>query len=148
MSFAAIQQAQQEQGAPVRDKRSLKEIQEEERDLQAEADFLVWWTAEEERLRLEAEAVSAALVKSKKDGGKKRRGQGPDSQRRRASGQDYPGKQRQEGKPQDGQRSEGARQESQGQRAANATPPSKPQGRRPKNKQVPSGRSAPPTSAP
>ena len=58
MSFAAIQQAQQEQGAPVRDKRSLKEIQEEERDLQAEADFLVWWTAEEERLRLEAEAMA------------------------------------------------------------------------------------------
>ncbi|KAL1759711.1 hypothetical protein FB107DRAFT_204512 [Schizophyllum commune] len=148
MSFAAIQQAQQEQGAPVRDKRSLKEIQEEERDLQAEADFLVWWTAEEERLRLEAEAVSAALVKSKKEGGKKRRGPGPDGQRRRASGQDTSGKQRQEGKPQDGQRSEGARQESQGQRSANATLPSKPQGRRPNNKQVPSGRSAPPTSAP
>ncbi|KAL1703404.1 hypothetical protein EV121DRAFT_208016, partial [Schizophyllum commune] len=146
MSFAAIQQAQQEQGAPVRDKRSLKEIQEEERDLQAEADFLVWWTAEEERLRLEAEAVSAAVVKSKKDG-KKRRGPGPDGQRRRASGQDTQGKQRPEGKPQDGQRSEGARQESQGQRPANAAPTSKPQGRRPKNKQVPSGRSAPPTSA-
>ena len=55
MLFAAIQQAQQEQGAPVRDKRSLKEIQEEERDLQAERDFLVWWTAEEERLRLEGQ---------------------------------------------------------------------------------------------
>ncbi|KAI5895724.1 uncharacterized protein SCHCODRAFT_02620198 [Schizophyllum commune H4-8] len=149
MSFAAIQQAQQDQSAPVRDKRSLKEIQEEERDLQAEADFLVWWTAEEERLRVEAEAVSAALVKSKKEGGKKRRGPGPDGQRRRPSGQDNPsaGQQRQMGRPQDGERSEGARQESQGQRPANATPPSKPQGRRPKSKQVPSGRSAPPTSA-
>lgn len=132
MSFAAIQQAQQDQGTPVRDKRSLKEIQEEERDLQAEADFMVWWTAEEERVRLEAEALSAAVSKSKKDGGKKRRGPASDGQRRRASGQNAPGV-----------RQEGSRQEDQ----AAGTPAPKPSGRRQKNKQTPSGRSAPPSSA-
>jgi len=34
-------------------KRSLRDIQEEERARQQEADFLRWWAAEEERVRLE-----------------------------------------------------------------------------------------------
>lgn len=37
----------------VPDKRSLREIQEEEQARQAEADFLKWWAAEEERVKLE-----------------------------------------------------------------------------------------------
>ena len=56
MSFAAIQLSQAEQDAPPpKDKRSLVEIQEEERARQVEEDFLRWWTAEEERLRQERE---------------------------------------------------------------------------------------------
>ncbi|KAJ7461488.1 hypothetical protein FB451DRAFT_1404722 [Mycena latifolia] len=60
VSFVAIQQLQLEQGQGTssRDKRSLREIQEEEKARQAEADFLKWWAAEEERVRLEAEAAS------------------------------------------------------------------------------------------
>jgi len=50
--------------APPKDKRSLREIQEEEHALQAEADFLIWWTAEEERVQQEAEAEALALVES------------------------------------------------------------------------------------
>ena len=42
---------------PPKDKRSLREIQEEEHALQAEADFLKWWTAEEERVQQEALAL-------------------------------------------------------------------------------------------
>ncbi|TFK37476.1 hypothetical protein BDQ12DRAFT_685375 [Crucibulum laeve] len=59
MSFVAIQHSQLEQVVdPAKDKRSLKEIQEEERAQQEEADFLKWWTAEEERVRQEAEALA------------------------------------------------------------------------------------------
>ena len=55
MSFVAIQYSQQEQLAtPAKDKRSLREIQEEEQALEAEANFLKWWTAEEERVQEEA----------------------------------------------------------------------------------------------
>ena len=60
MSFIAIQQLQLEQeatGAPKKDKRSLKELQEEEHAKQVEDDFLKWWAAEEERLEAEAQAV-------------------------------------------------------------------------------------------
>ncbi|CCM05597.1 uncharacterized protein FIBRA_07825 [Fibroporia radiculosa] len=57
MSFTAIQLSQQEQGtAPVKDKRSLVEIQEEERSRQVEEDFLRWWAAEEARLQAEEQA--------------------------------------------------------------------------------------------
>ncbi|KAF8839385.1 hypothetical protein BDN67DRAFT_905719 [Paxillus ammoniavirescens] len=53
-SFAEIQRMQQIQGASApKDKRSLREIQEEEQARQQEADFLKWWEAEEERVRLE-----------------------------------------------------------------------------------------------
>ena len=63
MSFAAIQQLQHEQGAtPVKDKRSLKEIQEEEQARRAEEEFLKWWTAEEERVRMESEVTSASTT--------------------------------------------------------------------------------------
>jgi hypothetical protein len=59
MSFIAIQQLQLEQIAGhSKDRRSLREIQEEESALQQEADFLVWWTAEEERIRLETEITA------------------------------------------------------------------------------------------
>jgi hypothetical protein len=55
-SFVAIQYSQQEQllASPAKDKRSLREIQEEEQALEAEANFLKWWTAEEERVQEEA----------------------------------------------------------------------------------------------
>jgi len=53
MSFAAIQDSQK-QAQPVKDVRSFREIQEEEQSLQIEADFLKWWTAEEERIKHEA----------------------------------------------------------------------------------------------
>jgi len=56
MSFVAIQDSQK-QLAPVKDTRSFREIQEEEHSLQVEADFMKWWTAEEERVRLEALAL-------------------------------------------------------------------------------------------
>lgn len=36
-----------------KDKRSLRDIQEEEKAHQQEADFLKWWAKEEERVRLE-----------------------------------------------------------------------------------------------
>ncbi|KAH9849864.1 hypothetical protein C2E23DRAFT_341162 [Lenzites betulinus] len=62
VSFAAIQLSQLEQDAsPARDRRSLVEIQEEERARQVEADFLAWWTAEEARLKEEEQAAVAAL---------------------------------------------------------------------------------------
>ncbi|KAJ7766843.1 hypothetical protein B0H16DRAFT_1522600 [Mycena metata] len=59
VSLVAIQQLQLEQGTSTgRDKRSLREIQEEEKARQAEDDFLKWWAAEEERVKAEAEAAS------------------------------------------------------------------------------------------
>ncbi|KAI0642387.1 hypothetical protein C8Q79DRAFT_250744 [Trametes meyenii] len=62
-SFAAIQLSQLEQDvAPVKSKRSLAEIQEEERARQVEEDFLRWWAAEEARLQEEQAAIAAALV--------------------------------------------------------------------------------------
>ncbi|KAG5646993.1 hypothetical protein DXG03_001717 [Asterophora parasitica] len=81
MSFLEIQQLELAQASGSRrDRRSLKEIQEEEEALQAkaaalqaEADFLVWWTAEEERARVEeaslAKAVAQAQRQDKKGGG-------------------------------------------------------------------------------
>lgn len=54
ISFTAIQQLQQEQAIrPTPDKRSLKQIQEEEEAHRAEEEFLKWWAAEEERVRSE-----------------------------------------------------------------------------------------------
>ncbi|KAF8549155.1 hypothetical protein OG21DRAFT_1606575 [Imleria badia] len=55
LSFAEIQRLQELQGttSTSKDKRSLRDIQEEERARQQEADFLKWWAKEEERVRLE-----------------------------------------------------------------------------------------------
>ena len=73
-SFAAIQRAQEADGAPRKKapQRSLVEIQEEERARQVEQDFLRWWAAEEERLRAE-EAATAALLASAAAGEGQRR---------------------------------------------------------------------------
>lgn len=63
MSFVAIQELQREQETPqVKDKRSLKEIQEEEQAQQQEEEFLRWWAAEEERVRQENEATAALIA--------------------------------------------------------------------------------------
>lgn len=72
MSFVAIQQLQIDQDAfvPGKDKRSLREIQEEEKSRQEEADFLKWWAAEEERVRLEAEALSHPKGRNRHSPGK------------------------------------------------------------------------------
>lgn len=93
MSFIAIQQLQLEQeatGAPKKDKRSLKEIQEEEHAKQVEDDFLKWWAAEEERMR-EEEAQAAGgrdKRKGKKTAGKERarEGDGPEEAKSSRSG--------------------------------------------------------------
>lgn len=77
MSFVAIQQLQLDQGFPqVLDKQSLLKIQEEEQARQAEADFLKWWTAEEERVKLE-EAQIVALTQGGKQGGQGGRSKAP-----------------------------------------------------------------------
>jgi hypothetical protein len=65
MSFAEIQQLQSQPdntAARTKERRSLRDIQAEEAELQAEAEFMKWWTAEEERIRLENEAVAASLL--------------------------------------------------------------------------------------
>jgi len=46
----------------MKERRSLRDIQTEEAELQAEAEFMMWWTAEEERIRLENEVVAASLM--------------------------------------------------------------------------------------
>lgn len=75
ISLVAIQQLELEQhNAPIKDKRSLKEIQEEERARQQEEDFLKWWAAEEARLQAEEQSVldaAAAPSKSKRSKPKK-----------------------------------------------------------------------------
>ncbi|KAF9233712.1 hypothetical protein BU15DRAFT_53495 [Melanogaster broomeanus] len=54
LSFAEIQRIQEMQDASAsKAKRSMREIQKEEQARQEEADFLRWWAAEEERVRLE-----------------------------------------------------------------------------------------------
>ncbi|KAJ6490484.1 hypothetical protein DFH09DRAFT_374031 [Mycena vulgaris] len=80
VSFVAIQQLQLEQGTSSgRDKRSLREIQEEEKARQAEADFLKWWAAEEARVQSEAEAASRVrdVPKSPRRNNKKAKGHRP-----------------------------------------------------------------------
>ncbi|KAF5390605.1 hypothetical protein D9757_002585 [Collybiopsis confluens] len=58
ISFIAIQQLQLEQGtSSSKDKRSLLEIQQEEEAKREEAEFLKWWEAEEERVRLETQQL-------------------------------------------------------------------------------------------
>jgi inhibitor of Bruton tyrosine kinase len=65
ISFAEIQQLQSQPGNTTinsKERRSLMDIQAEEAELQAEAEFMKWWTAEEERIRLENEAMAASLL--------------------------------------------------------------------------------------
>ena len=62
ISFAEIQQLQSRPAQAANERRSLRDIQTEEAELQAEVEFLKWWTAEEERIRLENEAVAASLL--------------------------------------------------------------------------------------
>lgn len=69
MSFAEIQQLQSQPsstGAHAKERQSLKDIQAEEAELQAEAEFMKWWTAEEERIRIENEAIAASLLQPQK----------------------------------------------------------------------------------
>src|ERR1700678_177277 len=58
------------------DKRSLREIQEEERALEAEASFLKWWTAEEERVREEVLALKRRVGEKRGGDGRKGRRKG------------------------------------------------------------------------
>jgi hypothetical protein len=63
ISFAEIQQLQSRPHTMTKEERpSLRDIQTEEAELQAEAEFMKWWTAEEERIRLENEAIAASLL--------------------------------------------------------------------------------------
>ena len=54
----------------------LKEIQEEEQARQVEEDFLKWWTAEEERVKLEEQAALAAVQTPPRNQGKGKKGKG------------------------------------------------------------------------
>lgn len=68
ISFAEIQQLQSQPSSNTTinakglRRQSLRDIQAEEAELQAEAEFMKWWTAEEERIRLENEAVAESLL--------------------------------------------------------------------------------------
>ena len=66
----------------MKDKRSLREIQEEESSLREEANFLKWWGKEEERVRREVEALEA--FRSERERGVE--GGGKKSPRRRGGG--------------------------------------------------------------
>jgi inhibitor of Bruton tyrosine kinase len=69
ISFAEIQQLQSQPdnaAAMAKERRSLRDIQAEEAELQTEAEFMKWWTAEEERIRLENEAIAASLLEPQK----------------------------------------------------------------------------------
>jgi hypothetical protein len=76
MSFAEIQQLQSQPNntAEAKERRSLRDIQAEEAELQAEAEFMKWWTAEEERIRLENEAMAAFLLRPQKQSQQRSRG--------------------------------------------------------------------------
>ncbi len=80
ISFAEIQQLQSQPGnsaLKAKERQSLREIQAEETELQAEAEFMKWWTAEEERVRLENEAIAAALLQPQKQQPQKQQHQRP-----------------------------------------------------------------------
>ncbi|KDQ06631.1 hypothetical protein BOTBODRAFT_245034 [Botryobasidium botryosum FD-172 SS1] len=59
VSLVAIQQQQQDQISMKNTKHSLVDIQREEEARHAEEEFMKWWNAEEERLRLEKAALEA-----------------------------------------------------------------------------------------
>ena len=66
ISFTEIQQMQSLPSNTTKERQSLRDIQAEEAELQAEAEFMKWWTAEEERIRLENEAIAASLLQPQK----------------------------------------------------------------------------------
>lgn len=65
MSITEIQQLQSQPDNTVaaKERRSLRDIQAEEAELQAEAEFMKWWTAEEERIRIENDGMAAYLLR-------------------------------------------------------------------------------------
>ncbi|KAH9921080.1 hypothetical protein B0H21DRAFT_767048 [Amylocystis lapponica] len=86
MSFVAIQQLQQEQDVgATKDKRSLREIQREERERQVEEDFLRWWAAEEDRLKVEQEQTAAVRTTDRPP--KARKAKGPKARPTTSTGQ-------------------------------------------------------------
>ncbi|KAJ2921453.1 hypothetical protein H1R20_g15641, partial [Candolleomyces eurysporus] len=95
MSFAAIQRAQEEHisAGPSKDsKRSLRDIQQEEAEMQQEADFLKWWEEEEERVKKEMAALESYQNQHQNQrqqqhhGGGKRGGKQPGQQGSSSSG--------------------------------------------------------------
>ena len=68
----------------MKDKRSLREIQEEERSLREEADFMMWWGQEEERVRREVEALEG--FRSERERERELEGGGKKAPRRRGGG--------------------------------------------------------------
>ena len=75
---ACGQDLAREQGGRSKEKmRSLKEIQEEEQARRVEAEFLAWWAAEEERLRVEQEGGAPSAQggpSSRRSKGKRKEG--------------------------------------------------------------------------
>jgi hypothetical protein len=66
-SLVAIQQLQLEQGMTTsNDKRSFRDIQEEEQARQAESEFLKWWSAEEERIKAAEQTLLETASRTKK----------------------------------------------------------------------------------
>ncbi|KIK67885.1 hypothetical protein GYMLUDRAFT_36681 [Collybiopsis luxurians FD-317 M1] len=92
MSFIAIQQLQLEQGTShTKDKRSLLEIQEEEQAKREEEDFLKWWEAEEERVRLETQELERMQAGgSDRRGNQNQRSQQKKSKKRKETGMHNP----------------------------------------------------------
>ena len=70
----------------MKDKRSLREIQEEERSLREEADFLKWWGKEEERVKREVEALEGFRSERERERERGVEGGGKKSPRRRGGG--------------------------------------------------------------
>ena len=65
ISFVAIQQQERDRAtAPSKPKQSLREIQQEEREMQAETEFMKWWQAEEMRLKAESTTLERATAAS------------------------------------------------------------------------------------
>jgi len=64
VSLVAIQQQQQDQISAKNAKHSLIDIQREEEARHTEEEFMRWWNAEEERLRLEQATLEAAIASS------------------------------------------------------------------------------------
>jgi hypothetical protein len=77
--------------AVTKERRSLRDIQAEEAELQAEAEFMKWWTGEEERVRLENEAIAASLVQQPQRRQQHHRGRKGKKSAATADGESAPG---------------------------------------------------------